>query len=59
MNKFWEVEKTFLSNFFSQNRDAPNVVDFLDPSDLKTIRTDSKYGNTEYLPDSIVFYRQK
>ena len=58
MNKFWEFEKTFLSDFL-QNREAPNVVDFLDTSDLKTIQSDLKYGNTEYLSDSIIFLPSK
>ena len=58
MNKFWEFEKTFLSDFL-QNRDAPNVLDFLDTTDLKTIRNDLRYGNTEYLSDSILFLPSK
>ena len=53
-NKFWNFEKTAISNFLA-DRPSIDIWKFLDDKDLETIKRDLKYGTIEYLDDSVLF----
>ena len=56
--KFWSFEKEFLIDFF-QKRPEIDIASELDEKDIVTIERDLKYGNLEYLNDSLQFLPSK
>ena len=58
MAKFWEFEKSQLTEFFASQPDK-NILESLSEKELEAVKNDLKYGSVEYLSNSLVFKPNK